>query len=313
MNNQMPHKTSPNKSIKKLMLKIEKAGVKLKNAADSNSRKKAQKEVYDLKAMLAWQYLDENEFERAAMIYDKLPQATHGKDRYCGKARILIETQKYDEAFKLLNEALGKFPDYVPLLNTLGILHNKTGNHYEALRCLDRSLVIESNTNNNPWSVYNKAMTLRVLEYLEEERKLLLNLLEFDPENPDYIAELAFCEAQRGNYQEAVKGCKKAIKKGYENPLVYTWLCKAYVNMDCTRESFAAAREGIKKFPDQKAELYAFLGMGYMELEQFEEAKTVFQKGLNLDPDSEVFPYLLDTVEKMSKKRGKKKMIQKQA
>ena len=311
MNNQMPHKTSANKSIKKFMLKIEKAGVKLKNAADSNSRKKAQKEVYDLKTMLAWQYLDENEFEKAAVIYDKLPQATHGKDRYCGKARILIETQKYDEAFKLLNEALAKFPDNIPVLNTIGLLYNTTGNYYEALRYFDHALSI--NPQNNPWSLSNKAMALRSLGYYEEEHKLLIALLDIAPDNPDYIAELAYCEGQRGNYPEAVKGCKKAIKKGYQNPLVYTWLCKAYVNMDCTRESFAAAREGIKKFPDQKAELYAFLGMGYMELEQFEEAKTVFQKGLNLDPDSEVFPYLLDTVEKMSKKRGKKKMIQKQA
>lgn len=310
MNNQMHHKTSPNKSIKKLMLRIEKAEAKLKSAADSDIRKKAQKKFHDLKAQLAWQYLDENEFEKAAVIYDKLPQATHSKNRYCGKARILIETQKYDEALKLLNEALGKFPDYVPLLNTLGILHNETGNHYEALRYLDRSLAIESN--NNPWSLYNKAMTLRTLGYFEEEHKLLLNLLEIDPENPNYIAELAFCEVQRGNYQEAVKGCKKAIKKGYENPLVYTWLCKAYFKMDCMRESFAAAWEGIKKFPDQEAELYAFLGIGHMELEQFEEAKTVFQKGLNLDPDSEVFPVLLDTVEKMSKKRGGK-VIKKQA
>lgn len=309
MNNQMPHKTSPNKSIKKLMLRIEKAGVKLKNAADSNSRKKAQKEVYDLKAMLAWQYLDENDFERADMIYDKLPQAAYGKDRYCGKARILIETQKYDEAIKLLNEALGKFPDYVPLLNTFGILHRKTGNHYEALRYLDRSLAIK----NNPWSLYNKVMTLRSLEYFEEEHKLLLNLLEFDPEDPDYIAELAFCEAQRGNYQEVVTGCKKAIEKGYESPHVYTWLCKAYVNMDCMHESFAAAMEGIKKFPDQEAELYVFLGMGYMNLKQFEEAKTVLKTGLNLAPDSEVLSDLLELVEKMSKKRGKKKMIQKQA
>jgi hypothetical protein len=34
---------------------------------------------------------------------------------------------------------------------------------------------------------------------------------------------------------------------------------------------------------------------------------------LHGNPDSEVYPDLLDLVEKMSKKRGKKKIIQKQA
>jgi tetratricopeptide (TPR) repeat protein len=158
MDNQMPRQSSAGKSIKKLIRKIENTEAKLKVVADSEDRKKTNKELDDFKAQLAWQYLEAKEFEKAAGIYDKLPKDTHTGEHYCGKARILIETQKYDEARKLLEEALLKFPDYVPLLNTLGILYNVTADYYEALRYFDQALTIDPP--NNSWSLSNKVFAL---------------------------------------------------------------------------------------------------------------------------------------------------------
>ncbi len=309
MDNQMPRESSAGKSIKKLIRKIEKTEAKLKSAADSEDRKKTNKELDDFKAQLAWQYLEAREFEKAAGIYDKLPEDTHIRDRYCGKARILIETQKYDEARKLLEEALEKLPDYVPVLNTLGILYNVTADYYEALRYFDRAHALDTQNNFSP--LYNKVFALRSLGYYEEERKLLVKLLESDPDNSNFNAELAYCEGQRGNYPETVKGCKKLLENGYETPLLYTWLCKAYINLGCMHELFAAALDGIGKFPDQEADLYAFLGMGHMELEQLDEAKKAFQQGLELNPASEVFPDLIELVEKILKQKNAKKQRKK--
>jgi tetratricopeptide (TPR) repeat protein len=299
MDNQMPREASPEKSIKKLIRKIGNAEVKLKAAASSGDRKKTHKELDDLKTQLAWQYLEAKDFEKAAKIYDKLPKDTH--DSYCGKARIFIETQKYDEARILLEEALIKFPDYVPVLNTLGILYNNTDDHYEALRYLDRALAIDPN--NNHWSLHNKARALTFLGYYEEAHKNWNDLIEMMPDDPSYIVELASCELQRGNLPAAINGFRKAIESGYGSPRVYLSLCQGYSNMDCAYESFATALEGVKKFPDQEPLLHAFLGLGYMKLEQFEEAKTAFQQGLALDPESELFPNLIETVEKKLKQR----------
>lgn len=308
MDNQMSRESSPGKSIKKLLRKIEKTEAKLKAAGGSEDRKKAHKEVDDLKAQLAWQYLEAKEYAKAAGIYNMLPKDTHMRDRYCGKARIFIETQKYDEARKLLEEALEKLPEDVPVLNTLGILHNKTGDHYEALRYLDRAQHAIDSPNNSTF-LYNKVFALRALGYYEEERKLLLDLLESDPDNPDFNAELAYCEVQRGDYPETVRCCKKALEKGYETPLLYTWLCKAYVALGFIHELYAAAIEGVSKFPDQEAELYEFLGMAYMELEQVDEAKKALEQGFKLDPESEVFPKLIKRVEEVLKDTKKQKKV----
>jgi uncharacterized protein HemY len=77
--------------------------------------------------------------------------------------------------------------------------------------------------------------------------------------------------------------------------------------MDCAYESFATALEGVKKYPEQEALLYSFLGLGYMKLEQFEEARTAFQLGLALDHESELFPDLIEAVEKKLKRRDTEK------
>lgn len=304
MDKQMPREASPEKSIKKLIRKIKNADVvKLKAAAGSEDRKKTHKELDDLKAQLAWQYLEAKDFGKAAKIYDKLPKNTH--DSYCGKARIFIETQKYDEARTLLEEALVKFPDYVPVLNTLGILYNNTGDHYEALRYLDRALAIDPK--NNQWSLHNKASALTFLGYYEEAHKNWTDLIEMMPDAPYYIVELANCDLQRGNPPAAIQSFRKAIESGYKSPRVYLGLCQAYSNMDCAYESFAMALEGVNKFPNQEPLLYAFLGTGHMKLEQFKEAKTAFQQGLALEPESELFPTLIETVKKMLKRRNTEK------
>src|SRR6266498_905790 len=248
MDNQKPRETSFDKGIKKLMRKIEKAEAKLKTAGPAD-RRKAHKDIDALKSQLAWQYVEAKEFEKADKIYNKLPKDTHIRSRYCGKARILIETQKFDEARELLEEGLAKLPDDVPVLNTLGILFNQTGDYYEALRYFDRAFAVHPQDNPSP--LFNKVYSLRNLGYYEEEHKLLVELLKGDPGNTDFIVELAYCEGQRGNYCEAVEGCKKALEDGYETPQLYTWLCKAYLKLDCIHELLAAALEGVSKFPDQ--------------------------------------------------------------
>ena len=303
MDNQMSCEASTGKSIKKLIRKIGNAEVKLKAAAGSGERKKTHKELDDLKAQLAWQYLEAKDFEKAAGIYDKLPKDTH--DSYCGEARIFIETQKYDEARTLLEEALVKFPDYVPILDTLGILFNNTGDYYEALRYLDRALAIDPK--NNHWSLHNKARALTFLGYYEEAYKNWNDLIEMMPDDPNFIGELANCELQRGNLPAAIQSFRKAIERGYGSSRVYLSLCQGYSNMDCVYESFATAQEGVRKYPEQEALLYSFLGLGYMKLEQFEEARTAFQRGLALESESELFPNLIETVEKMLKRRNTKK------
>lgn len=304
MDNLMQRETGPAKVIKKLIGKIEKLESTLK-IAGSADRKKVHKEVDDLKAELAWQYLEANELEKAAKIYENLPKDEYVQARYCGKARILIENQKFDEALELLKEALTKLPDSLPILNTLGIVFNQTGDYYEALRYFDR--VLAADPQGNPSTLYNKVFSLRNLGYHAEEHKLLLDLLKDDPNNPDFLAALAYCEGQRGNYREALEGCKKALENGCKKAELYAWLCKAYLNLDCFHELCAVASAGLGKYPAQDAMLYTYLGMGHMALEQFEEARTALECGLRVDPEAKGIQELLQTIEKVSTPRNNKK------
>ena len=172
-----------------------------------------------------------------------------------------------------------------------------------------RALAIDPK--NNHWSLNNKARALTFLGYYEEAHKNWNDLIEMMPDDLTYIAELANCELQRGNLPAAIQSFRKAIERGYGSSRVYLSLCQGYSNMDCVYESFVTALEGVKKYPEQEALLYSFLGLGYMKLEQFEDAKTAFQQGIALDPESGLFPDLIETVEKKLKQRNATKQRRK--
>ncbi len=298
MNKEATRKIDSEGNAKKLEAKIKKAEMKLMSTATQSGQEKAEKKINKLKAQLAWQYLDDHEFEKASEIYDKLPQAAHSIDRYCGMARVLIETGKYAEAEKLLDKALKEFPDYVPVLNTYGILYNTMGNAYEALRYLDRAIAVVPQ--NNPWSLQNKAGTLKRLKYHEEAFKIWNELIAIFHDDPYYVYERGFCQFQRGNYAEAIEDLRQALKQGYESSDVYVSLCKAYSALDCAYEAFSLALEAVDSLPET-AELYRYIGVGQLYLEQPVEAITAFQKGLSLEPDSELFKDLIRMVEEAEK------------
>lgn len=231
-------KTSPIKNIKSLKARVAKAEQKLA-AATLTKKEKLTERLDDLRAQLAWQYLEGDEYGKAAAIYDKLPKGSNTREKYCGKARILVETGEYDEAEKLLNKGLMEFPDYVPFLNTLGILYNNMGDPYKALKCLDRTISIAPE--NNPSSLQNKAGALKRLKYHAEALKIWSELVNIFPEDPYYVFERGYCCLMLEKYPEAIEDLRKALSNGYSSSSLYTGLCKAYSSMDCIHEAFGAA------------------------------------------------------------------------
>lgn len=292
MTKKTPLKSSPIKNIKSLKARVEKVEQKLA-AATLKEKEKVAGRLDDLKTQLAWQYLEEDEYGKAAAIYDRLPKGSNTREKYCGKARILIETEKYAEAEKFLNKGLTEFPDYVPFLNTLGILYNNMGDPYKALKCLDRAISIAPE--NNPSSLQNKAGALKRLKYHSEALKLWSELVNIYPEDPYYVFERGYCWLMLEKYPEAIEDLRKALSNGYSSSGLYTGLCKAYSALDCIHEAFSIALKGVESYPETYM-LYSHIGMGHLLMEQFEEAEEAFKKGLALDPESGLFNDLLQMV-----------------
>jgi tetratricopeptide (TPR) repeat protein len=272
------------KEIQKLNAKREKLSTAIKTTTDLKKKEYLKTRRYNLTAQIGNLYLDQREFDKARTLYESLPWKSHGEDRYFGITRELIEEGKYEEAKSLLDEGLSKYPESWELLNSMGLVFQRTDDHYVALKYFERALAIVDN--NNTAVLYNKALALNCLGYHEEAFKVLTDLLEKAPDDPGYLVELGYCNLQRKEPWAAIYYYRTAKEMGFETDSVYGGLCCAYIETGLHHEAYMIAREGVEKIPDAVG-LYENLAEAARDLGSLEEANEVIQKGLALDPEYE--------------------------
>lgn len=272
------------REIQKLNAKREKLSTAIKTTTDLKKKEALKTKRYKLTAQIGNLYLDQREFEKARTLYESLPWKSHGEGRYYGITRELIGEGKYEEAKSLLEEGLSKYPESWELLNSMGLIFQRTDNHYEALRYFDCALARKDN--NNAPMLYNKGLALNCLGYYEEALKVLTELLEKVPDDPDYLDEMGYCNLERKEPWMAIHYYRAAKEMGLESGSVYGGLYCAYVEADLYHEAYMIAREGVEKLPDAVG-LYENLAEAARDMGRLEEANEVIQKGLTLDPEYE--------------------------
>jgi tetratricopeptide (TPR) repeat protein len=282
----MSHTTDKKREreIQKLHVKREKLSTALKTTTDPIKKEALRTKRYGLTAQIGDLYLDQREFKKAKRLFESLPWKSHGEDRYYGITRELTEEGKYEEAKSLLEEGLSKYPESWELLNSMGLVFQRTDDHYAALKYFERALAIVDN--NNPEMLYNKALALNCLGYHEEALKILTELLEKVPDDPGYLVEMGYCNLERKEPWAAICYYRTAKEMGFEVASVYGGLYCANAEAGLYHEAYMIAREGVERIPDAVG-MYENLAEAARDLESLEEANEAIQKGLTLDPDYE--------------------------
>lgn len=295
------------KAVRRINTKIAKIQDKLKNESDAVKKRNLRNQSYALVIQKANLYFQNEEYEEAMELYKSLPMTPLGQCRYEGITKILIETDKFDEAKQLLEEGIKKYPESYSLLNSMGLLCYKTKDYYEALSHLDHSIAI--NSESNPWTLYNKALVLNSLEYFEEANKLLQELIERVPDEPLFLQEIAYCNYQRGDFWAAINYYRTILDMGYESSTVYAAIGCAYISAGLIYEAFGVTNRGLTKYPDGNPVLYENLTELYIEFDDLNNAGDTIQKGLSIYPDYEPLMELQRKVEGKRKenKGGKAK------
>lgn len=111
---------------------------------------------------------------------------------------------------------------------------------------------------------------------LEEARKL-------DPDEPDFIYELALAKYQQRNFDECIKLLKELVKKKKANGRVYGMMGNALDEMGKPEKAIDTYEEGIKKFPEEGS---LYLERGVMELRRNDPnaALKFFENGIKAAP-----------------------------
>lgn len=160
-----PRHTEIYKEVKRLRAKLYKAKKELNEAKGSNSRNMAQGDIDDLKSQFAWLLLDAGEYEKGFVLYRSMSWKLQGEIKYLGLGRVLTGIGRYDEAVKLLQRGLGRFPESPSLLLAMGNVYHESGDYSKSLKYFEQALAFDPE---DKLILFSKANALYGLKLYED-------------------------------------------------------------------------------------------------------------------------------------------------
>lgn len=281
------------REMNRLREMISALNVELLISSDRSYKNHLHTKIEDLKERIGWLLLDCGEYLRGYVLYRSLPWKTHGKHRYNGMSRALIEMEFYDKARKLLKKGMKRFPEAFPLIITKGMLHQKTCDYFDALRSFEHALQLD---HHNPYALYNKAVSLNMLGYYEDAASVLHDLMEGYPDEHDYLIEMGYSYLMTGYPEDALQYYRKAQTTGYKSPNMYCGLYGIYLILGLQNEALYIAQEGMNAYPDEPA-MYENLGECYFERGWIADAKEILKEGVKKFPEDYRLRELLNKIE----------------
>jgi tetratricopeptide (TPR) repeat protein len=119
----------------------------------------------------------------------------------------------YDDARRLLEIGVQRFPESDCLLVGLGLLYKHLGHNVEALGYFKQALKCSSGDRH---ALYDQAIIHQ------------LHICKQYPDDPEYLIETGYCTLMMGYPENAIKYYKKASNTGFLSPSIYGGLfCEA--------------------------------------------------------------------------------------
>jgi tetratricopeptide (TPR) repeat protein len=273
----------------------------LQQARSNRQRRRLKEHVDDLKMDLAWALLDCGEYEEGLALCISVCGKQYRERKYNGIGRALTEMKHYDEARRILEKGLKKFPESCALWTGLGILHDILGDHLESLKCFEAAIKFDPMKSSGP--LYNKALALMGLGSYTDAASIIDHLIEEYPEDPKYLADRGYCALGMGYPRESLQYYGKAMALFSESPdahtgvCIYAGFCSAYLELGMKREAMEIALEGLKRFPDEDSALYQNAGAAFFEMGWRNEAMEILKKGVEKFPEDEEMKKFLKDIE----------------
>ncbi len=165
--------------------------------------------------------------EKAAETYEKLISIKQDvPDFYVYLARNYINTERKEDALRVLNNGLALFEDNAEMHFTMSIYHERFGNFDDMVEHLKRAIEIDPRhaeaLNFLGYSYAEKSINLK------EALDLVKESLSLKPGNGYITDSLGWVYYKMGNYKKALKVLKKATGLVQDDPVIFEHLGDAY-------------------------------------------------------------------------------------
>jgi tetratricopeptide (TPR) repeat protein len=192
---------------------------------------------------------------------------------------LLASEKQYPEAQLELEKADAVQPETVEILYNLGQTYFRAGDYAKADLMLNRALKLKPDS---PETLYWLAQVYQAQSRPVDALDALVRAHKIAPQNTDIIFLLARVSMTQNYFEDAIPLLESGLKFAPQRADLRAALGESYFMS-------GKAEKAIEEFKslialDPSARSYAFMGLSYRHLGQFDEARKYFDAGLKKDP-----------------------------
>jgi tetratricopeptide (TPR) repeat protein/S1-C subfamily serine protease len=245
---------------------------------------------------------------------DQVPKNSDDEIAWLNYANQLWRSQKYAEAIKAVNKAIGKKPDFYQAWYFKGVIFDSEKKYPESIAAYDKALKINPNfaqawkdrgrllftldKYSEALTSFDKAITLSPNQFdLYYWRGFTLHYLKRFPEaieaynqsikiNPLFkfaynVRASSYVELK--NYRQAITDLTQAIQLDPKDAVSYNFRGLLYGQLEEYKQSIADSTQAIQ-IDSKNAKYYNIRGIAYEGLKEYKQAINDYTQAIQLDP-----------------------------
>ncbi len=147
--------------------------------------------------------------------------------------------------------------------------------------------------------LYARAMVNEARDFLELSEQDLRTIIRYEPNNATALNALGYTLAnQTTRYDEAFQLISQALQLKPDDPAIIDSMGWVQYRLGNLEEALLRLRQAMQAFPDH--EIAAHLGEVLWVSGERREAESIWQQGLELKPDSQIIPSVMDRLQSES-------------
>jgi tetratricopeptide (TPR) repeat protein len=192
---------------------------------------------------------------------------------------MLASEKQYKAAELELEKADALRPGTFEILYNLGQAYYRSGEKEKAELAMDRALKLKSDS---PEALYLQAQVYEAESRPLDALDLLVRAHKITPQNTDIIFLMAKISISQNYFEDAIPLLEAGLALAPQRTDFMAALGESYFMSGKVDKSTAVFKKLIEIEPSGRT--YAYLGLSYLNLGRFDEAKQYLQQGLKLDP-----------------------------